>query len=76
MSKPIPTETREAFTEFLNEQEDEFFCWGDVEDALELESEEWEFHAANHDPDTTHDIYELFDGRVEQHGCDDFCKAS
>jgi hypothetical protein len=37
----------------------------------------WEFHASNYNPDTTHDIYELFESvndefLIEQHGYDDF----
>ena len=81
MSKPISERDKQAFAEFVEQRIhdmdcDGAFCVDEVLDVVE-NRDEWEFHAQNHHPDTTCDLFELFDShngyQCEQHGYDDFC---
>ncbi|MBW2672176.1 MAG: hypothetical protein JRD89_02010 [Deltaproteobacteria bacterium] len=84
MGKPITNEQKQAFREFCREQQDEeqhgYFClchFDEFDRTLDDGEPLWEFHAANHQPDDTHDILELFGSVddefvIEQHGYDEF----
>lgn len=72
MSKPITEEQTKAFREYcasevLEAMEEEngvaYFTiesYDPFEETLEDGEPLWEFHASNYEPDTSHDIYELF----------------
>jgi hypothetical protein len=85
MAKPIPQERKDEFLAFCRERyEDEDIlgafsleCLDFIRDEDEEGNELWEFHAANYQPETSHDIYELFESVqpefvIETHGHDDF----
>jgi hypothetical protein len=83
MAKPITPEIIEEFRSFCEErigdEQSGYFClchFDPFEDETEDGDPLWEFHASNHDPDDTYDIYELFHSleeyAIEQHGYNEF----
>lgn len=85
MGKPITDDQKLEFLRFCEEIQDEennsgYFCLchhDEFERTRENGEPLWEFHAANHKPEHSHDIYELFESVsdrfvIEQHGYDDF----
>lgn len=83
MAKPITDEQKAEFRAFCGECCDEgggYFslCGVPLFDETKDDGEPlWECHAANHDPDDTHDIFELFgemsdEFLIEQDGYEDF----
>ncbi len=82
MAKPIPEAIKQEFLAFVRERhadggEFSLQCFERFEEEDEDGNPLWEFHARNHDPDDTHDIFELLGSvqpafTIEQHGYDDF----
>jgi hypothetical protein len=85
MAKPLTEEQIRDFELFceetlMNEDDPGYFCLSQYEPFEEMCEDDsqplFEFHAANHDPAYSHDLYELFASmkrfEVEVHGHDEF----
>lgn len=86
MAKKIPEKIKKAWASFCKERlviDSEGMADEDADGSFSIEcldflgdTEKWEFHASNHNPNDTYDFYELFWSAkgycVEEHGYDDF----